>query len=317
MTAARPFRFGTAAEGAVSRAAWGALARRAEALGYASFLVPDHYTTEYPPIAALMAAADAATTIRIGSFMFNNDLRHPAQLAKEAATLDLLSDGRFELGIGAGWHQADYEQAGLAFASSGVRIERLAEAIAILKRFFTQEAVTFAGTHYRLTGLEAVPKPLQRPYPPLFIGGGGQRVLTLAGRQADIVGLHLKVNADETVDVSERTAAALERKVAWVRQAAGERFAALELNLLVRAVVFTDDRQQAAEELAQTPFARLGAASITPEALLADPYWLMGTLDQVVEQVHALREHYGISYLAVFPHDMETFAPVVARLAGK
>jgi probable F420-dependent oxidoreductase len=313
----RPFRFSVQEHRAHSARHWREKAQAVESMGYTTVFLPDHFNDQLGVISALMAAADATTKLRIGSLVFDNDYRHPIVLAKEAATLDLLSDGRFELGIGAGWHQADYEQAGLAFASSGVRIERLAEAVAILKRFFTQEAVTFAGTHYRLTGLEAVPKPLQRPYPPLFIGGGGQRVLTLAGRQADIVGLHLKVNADETVDVSERTAAALERKVAWVRQAAGERFAALELNLLVRAVVFTDDRQQAAEELAQTPFARLGAASITPEALLADPYWLMGTLDQVVEQVHALREHYGISYLAVFPHDMETFAPVVARLAGK
>ena len=315
MTAARPFRFGAAAEGAVSRAAWGALARRAEALGYASFLVPDHYTTEFPPIAALMAAADAATTIRIGSFVFDNDFRHPAQLAKEAATVDLLSAGRFELGIGAGWHQADYEQVGLPFDSGGVRIERLTEAVTILKHFFTQDVITFAGTHYRVTGLEAVPKPLQRPHPPLLIGGGGKRVLTLAGREADIVGLHLKVNADETVDVSERTAAALERKVAWVRQAAGERFTSLELNLSVR-VVLTDDRQQAAAELAQTPAARLGLPSITADVLLADPYWLIGSLEEIVDQVRHLREHYGVSYLAVFPHDMEAFAPVVARLAG-
>jgi probable F420-dependent oxidoreductase len=315
MTAARPFRFGAAAEGARSRAAWGVLARRAEALGYASFLVPDHYTTEFPPIAALMAAANATTTIRIGSYVFDNDFRHPAQLAKEAATLDLLSDGRFELGIGAGWHQADYEQVGIPFDSGGVRIERLIESVTILKYFFTQDVVTFAGTHYRVSGLEPFPKPLQRPYPPLLIGGGGKRALTLAGREADIVGLHLKVNADETVDVSERTAAALARKVAWVRQAAGERFTSLELNLSVR-VALTDDRQQAAAELAQTPVARLGLPRITADVLLADPYWLIGSLEDIVDQVHALREHYGISYLAVFPHDMEAFAPVVARLAG-
>lgn len=316
MTAARHFRFGAAAEGALSRAAWGALARRAEALGYASFLVPDHYTTEFSPIAALMAAAEAAKTIRIGSFVFDNDFRHPAQLAKEVATLDLLSDGRFELGIGAGWDPADYDQIGLPYARGGVRIERLTEAVAIMKQFFTQESVTFAGTHYRVTELKAVPKPVQRPHPPIFIGGGGKRVLTLAGREADIVGLHVKVNADGTVDASERTETALARKVAWVRQAAGERFASMELNLLARAVVITPDRQQAAKERAQELAARLGATGMTGDALLANPYWLIGTVEQVTDQVRHLRDQFGISYIAVFPHDMETFAPVVARLAG-
>src|SRR5262249_50804990 len=203
------------------------------------FLVPDHYVTEFPPIAALMAAADAAKTIRIGSFVFANDFRHPTQLAKEAATLDLLSEGRLELGIGAGWHQAEYDQVGLPFASASVRIERLTEALTILKQFFTQDSVTFAGTHYHVTELTAFPKPMQRPHPPIFMGGGGKRLLTLASQQADIVGLHLKVNADGTVDASERTEAALARKVEWIRQAAGERFASLELNLLLSAVVCT------------------------------------------------------------------------------
>jgi alkanesulfonate monooxygenase SsuD/methylene tetrahydromethanopterin reductase-like flavin-dependent oxidoreductase (luciferase family) len=166
-----------------------------------------------------------------------------------------------------------------------------------------------------VTALQALPKPLQRPYPPLFIGGGGQRMLTLAGREADIVGITPKFNADGTVDASERSEAALEHKVAWVQQAAGERFASLELNLQVR-VVITADRQQAAEELVQGHYAQLGVTGITSDVVLANPYWLIGSVDQVVGQVHHLRQAYGISYLMVGDYHMEAFAPVVARLAG-
>lgn len=317
MMQARPFRFGAAADAATTRAAWIAQVHRAEDLGYATFLAADHYVLDFPPIAALMAAADATTTLRVGSLVFDNDFRHPAQLAKEVATLDLLSDGRFELGIGAGWHQADYDQVGLPFDSAGVRIDRLTEAVAIIKRFFTQESVTFAGSYYRVNELQASPKPLQRPHPPIFIGGGGQRMLTLAGQEADIVGFHFKVNVDGTVDASERTGAALARKVAWVRQAAGERFASLELNLLASAVVLTEDRRQAAEERVRELAARGGATNITADVLLADPYLFIGTVEQIVEHVTHLREQFGISYLVVRPDDVEAFAPVVARLAGK
>ena len=252
MSNVRPFRFGLAmSESVSSQEKWIALARRAEDLGYATILVADHYVNEYLPIAVLMAAADATGTLRIGSYVFNNDFRHPAQLAKEAAALDRLSGGRFELGIGAGWYRPEYDQVGLPFESAGVRIRRLAEGVSIIKQFFTQESVTFAGDYYTVTGLRAFPKPAQRPHPPTLIGGGGKRVLTLAGRAADIVGLELREKDDGIVDASERTEAALAQKVGWVQQAAGERFSALELNLLIRAVILTGDRQQAAEKRAR------------------------------------------------------------------
>lgn len=317
MVQVHPFRFGAAADAAPTRAAWVAQVRRAEELGYATFLVADHYTLDFPPIAALMAAADATTAIRVGSLVFDNDFRHPAQLAREVATLDLLSDGRFELGIGAGWRQADYDQVGLPFDGAGVRIDRLIEALAIIKQFFAQESVTFTGTHYRVSELQASPKPLQRPHPPIFIGGGGRRMLTVAGQEADIVGLHLKANADGTVDASERTTAALERKLAWVRQAAGERFASLELSLLASAVVVTDDRHQAAEARARELAAHGGMADTSADMLLADPYLFIGTVEHIVEQITHLRQQFGISYVVMRPDDVEAFAPVVARLAGK
>lgn len=311
MTNARPFRFGVVAESAPSKEAWAELVRRAEDLDYATFLLADHYVNEFPPLAALMAAADATRTLRIGSFVFDNDFRHPAQLAKEVATLDLLSGGRFELGIGAGWHRPEYEQVGLPFESAGIRIGRLEEALVIIKQFFTQHAVTFSGKHYCVTNLKAFPKPFQQPYPPILMGGGGKRVLTLAGREADIVGLHLKVNDGGTVDAWERTEEAIAQKVEWVRQAAGERFAAVELNLLIGGVVVTENRQQAAEHRARES----GQSGVTAEQLLASPYLLIGSVEQIAEQIQRLRERHGISYLVVGSEDMEIFAPVVARLA--
>ena len=312
MAKARPFRFGVVAESAPSREAWIELVRRSEDLGYTTFLLADHFVNEFPPIAALMAAADAAKTMRIGSLVFDNDFRHPVLLAKEVATLDLLSGGRFELGIGAGWHRPEYEQIGLPFESAGVRIGRLEEALSIIKQFFTKETVTFAGKHYTVTNLQAFPKPLQRPHPPIFMGGGGKRLLSLAGREADIIGLHLKVNDDGTVDARETTEEALAQKVEWVRQAAGERFAAVELNLLLGGVVITENPQQAAEQRIQ----EIGRPGATVEQLLANPYLLIGSVEQLAERIQRWRDQFGISYLVMGTEDMEAFAPVAARLTG-
>ncbi len=312
MSKARPFRFGVILESAPSREQWVTLVRKVEDLGYATLLLADHYVNEFPPLAALMAAADATRTLRVGSFVFDNDFRHPALLAKEVATLDLLSGGRFEFGIGAGWHQPEYEQVGLLFERAGVRINRLEEALHIIKQFFTEEAVTFAGDHYTVTDLKAFPKPLQRPHPPIFMGGGGKKFLTLAGREADIIGLHVKANDDGTVDASERTEAALAQKVEWVRQTAGERFAQIELNLLVVGVIITQDQQQAAEEYIREK----GRPGTTADYVLANPYLLIGNVEQLAECIQRWREQFGISYIVVGPEYLETFAPVVARLAN-
>ena len=312
MLKARPFRFGVVAESAPSREQWVTLVRKAEDLGYATFLLADHYVNEFPPIAALMAAADATSTLRVGSIVFDNDFRHPALLAKEVATLDLLSGGRFELGIGAGWHRPEYEQVGLPFESARIRISRLEEALRIIKQFFTEDTVNFAGDYYKVTNLKAFPRPVQRPHPPIFIGGGGKRMLSLAGREAGIIGLHLKVNDDGTVDTLERFEEAIAQKVEWVRQAAGERFAALELNLLARTVIITNDRLLAAEQYIREG----GASGMSAKQLLASPYLLIGSIEQLTEQLQSLRELFGISYVVVDTDYMESFAPVVARLAG-
>jgi probable F420-dependent oxidoreductase len=316
MSNVRPFRFGIVTESAKSRQEWLKLLQRVEELGYATFLLADHYVNEFPPIAALMAAADATKTLRVGSIVFNNDLRHPALLAKEIATLDLLSDGRFELGIGAGWNKPEYDQIGLQFDSAGVRIKRMEEAIEILKQFFTKESVSFDGEQYNVTDLPAFPKPAQRPHPPIFMGGGGKKMLSISGREANIVGIHFKTNIDFSVDISEYGEASFAQKVEWVREAAGPRFADIELNILSGNVVVTDDRQQAAEQIIRRLEER-GRSGLTTEQLLASPYQFIGTVEQICEHIQQLREKFGVSYIVIDSDYMEAFAPVVARLAGK
>lgn len=313
----RPFRFGvlvaTDPGDIPSREAWINLARRAEDSGYSTFLMADHYVNECLPIAPLMFVAGATTTLRVGSCVFDNNYRHPALLAKEVAAIDLFSGGRFELGLGAGALQIDYDQSGLVFDRPGVRIRRLEESVTLIKRFFTQDTVTFAGEFYTVTDLVAAPKPVQRPHPPIFIGGGGQKTLTLAAREADIAGLEHRVkDGADTFDAFEHSEAALAQKVAFLREAAGSRFPSIELNHGIRKLIITDDRRAAAERRAR----ERAATGVTPEQVLDDPYMFIGTIEFLVETLQRRREQYGISYLHVPFQDIEVFAPVVARLAG-
>ena len=315
MSKPRPFRFGVSVHGSKSRAEWIGIARQAEALGYSTLLMPDHLGDQLSPIAALVAAADATTTLRVGSLVFDNDFRHPVMLAKEAATLDVLSGGRLELGLGAGWMKPEYERAGIPFERASVRIGRMEEAIRIVKGLFADGPVDFAGQYYTLTGFEGFPKPVQRPHPPLHIGGGGQRLLSVAAREADIVGFIPKARADgRGQDLTDATPEALEQKITWVREAAGERFADLELGILVAQVFTTEDREQAAQFIANTLAAGL---NVSTDVILQAPYLLLGTVDQMCEDLLARRERYGISYISVFEQSLEALAPVVARLAGQ
>ena len=307
----RPFRFGVLAGNVQTRAEWIAKARRIEELGYSSFLMLDHLTLNFPPIAALMAVADATSTLRIGSQVFCNDYRHPAVVAKEAAALDVLSEGRFEFGLGAGWQQAEYEQVGLPFDAPGTRISRLEEALSIIKSLFSEQPVTFTGKYYSVHNLQGLPHPVQKPHPPFYLGGGGKRMLSLAAREADIVSIVPIARANVSwQDMSDGTAEATMRKVGWIREAAGERFDALELQTSVFALIVTDYRQQVAE--------RMGANfHLTAEQVLDLTHTLVGTVDQLCEVLLLRRERYGISYITILDKDMEAFAPVVARLAGK
>jgi probable F420-dependent oxidoreductase len=277
--------------------------------------VGDHFYWGVSPLSALMAAADATTTLRIGSYVFNNDLRHPAVLAKEVATLDLLSNGRFECGLGAGWYGPEYAQAGLSFTSPAERRGRLAEAIRIIKGLCGEEPVSLAGPHYTLAGLAGLPKPVQRPHPPLLVGGGGRHMLTLAAQEADIVGL-IPPMRESRLDWGAGSLTAMERRVDWVRQAAGERFESLELNILVFDLAVADDQERGAAEIAprwkDSPDAHTTAAT-----LLDTTCALVGTVDQIVEEIQRWRERLGVSYVVVNgAHNLWAFAPVVERLAG-
>ncbi|MFI5375885.1 MAG: TIGR03621 family F420-dependent LLM class oxidoreductase [Candidatus Rokuibacteriota bacterium] len=308
--ALRPFRFGVTAPTVLSGPAWVERARRIEQLGYSIVHVPDHFRDQLAPVPALTAAAMATTRLRVGSLVFSNDFRHPVVLAKEAATLDALSGGRFELGLGSGWLREEYNQAGISFDAPGTRIERLAEAVAIVKGLLAGERVTLSGRHYAIAGLEGRPRPIQRPHPPILIGGGGERMLSLAAREASIVGLVPRARRDGGgLDRADFGEAALSQKVEWVRAAAADRFEALELHALIQAVVVSD-RRTAAKQLASR-------FSVPSELLLESPYVLVGAVDEICETVRQRRERYGISYLTVFDRDLEAFAPVVARLAGK
>lgn len=310
----RKFRFGISPGSAQSRKDWEEQAHKAEDLGYSTLVVPDHFVNDLATVPALAIAAEATSTLRVGSYVFDNDFRHPAMVAKEAATLDLLSDGRFELGIGAGWHGPEYEQTGIPFDPPGVRVSRLEEAVTIIKALFGEEPVNFSGKYYTINGLVGLPRPVQRPHPPIFIAGGSKRVLSLAAREADIVGLHLKTYADGSGgDITSTSVDATQEKLDWVRQAAGDRFDELEFNVLVPRLAISDKPREAAEEIAS----KANRPGLTAELLLESPNALIGTVDEIVQTLEMRRERYFISYIVVIDEDIETFAPVVARLSGK
>ncbi len=310
MSAPRRFRFGLQASTAPSRTAWVEIARKAEDLGYAVLTVADHLDDQFATTPALMAAADATTTLRVGSLVYATDYHHPVVLAKEAATIDVLSDGRFELGLGAGWMREDYEGAGIDFDPAGRRIARLAEAVTVIKGLFADDPCAFAGEHYRIA-MDGRPKPVQRPHPPILIGGGGRSVLTLAGREADIIGLNIDLRSGR-IDASAgptATAEATDEKLRWIRDAAGDRFADIELQVRIHLALVTDDLPAVAE--AMSP-----AFGLTPEQGLETPHALVGSVDQIVETCLARRERHGISLIGLSLDSMEMMAPVVARLAG-
>ena len=309
----KPFRFGVNVWGARSRAEWTDKARRVEDLGYSTLTVPDHLGTFFSPMPALLAAAHATSRLRVGTNVLNNDLRHPVLVAREAATVDLLTDGRLQLGLGAGHMKSEYDEAGLDYDAGATRVERLAEAVTIIKGLLEGEPVTVDGRHYRVTGHRIHPLPVQRPHPPILIGGNGRRLLTLAARAADIVGLSgITFREGGTqADVSGWTTTGVDERMRLVREAAGARYAQLEVNALVQRVIITDQRRQAAEELARR------WTQLSPDDILQSPYVLIGTVDQVVDDLQARRQRWDISYYVTFEPYMEAFAPVVARLAGR
>ena len=305
----RPFRFGIQCRGPADGEGWRDLARRVEDLGWSSLTIADHFDDALAPLPALMAAADATTTLRVGTMVLANDYRHPVVLAKEAATLDLLTGGRFDLGIGAGWMTTDYEAAGVALDRPGLRIERLAEALEVLRRLWSAEPCTYAGDHYRVTALDGQPKPLTRGGPPILIGGGGRRVLTLAGREADVVGINVNL-ASGVIDRQafwNGTSETTDEKLRWVREGAGDRDP--ELHVRVHLAMVTDDREAIVEQLA-------GGFGLTPDQARETPHALVGDVSEICDQLVERRERWGISYLGLSMDQLEPFAPVIARLSG-
>jgi probable F420-dependent oxidoreductase len=250
-------------------------------------------------------------------FVLNNDLRHPAVLAQELATLDQLSDGRLEIGIGAGWNRPEYDSAGLAFDSSATRIERMGEAVTILKGLFTEGPTTFSGRHYKVNGFDDLPRPLQSPHPPLMIGGGGEKTLSLAGREADIIGLAPRAIRPGLSDVRSCMAEGTLQKIGWVKAAAGGRFASLEFNTYptFHPVTITDRPRPVAKKIADRFQQHYGVA-LSEDEILDSPHVFLGSVESLVEKCLGLRERFGITYIFI-GGEFREFAPVVERLAGR
>jgi len=308
----RPFRFGFSLDGLDGPEQIAARARWAEDMGYSSVVMTDHFDDRHGPLVALTAVALATTSLRVGTVVLANDYRHPAVLAKELASLDVVSAGRLEIGIGAGWMASDYQQAGIGFDRPGVRIERLDEAVTVLEGCFGDSPFDFEGDHYRISGLDSQPKPVQEPRPPILMAGGGHRMLALAARRADIVGINPSLHSgaiDEQAGPTA-TADATDSKLAVVRDAAGERFDALELQTRVHLAVITDEAHVLASAAAP-------AFGITAEEALASPHALVGTVDECVAAIEGWRQRWGISYISFMGSSAEAMAPVVERLAGR
>ena len=315
MTGQRPFRFGFNPIGGDSRQGWRTLAQKTEALGYSTLSVADHLWTGLGPLASLAAAAEATTTLRVGGLVFGNDFRHPVMLAKEVATLDVLSEGRVEFGFGTGWDERDYAALGMRLDPVGVKVDRFQEALQLVKAVFRDEPASFAGRYYQLSDYNGLPKPVQRPHPPLLIGGGGRRMLSLAAREADIVSVNPLTTVDGRLDLATLTEAYADQRLAWIKEAAGDRMDAIEINILVTAFGVGPDRRALAR--AQGRLRNFDPDDSTIDVWLASPHMLFGTESEIVETLQMRRERFGISYITIFGEDhLEAFAPIVARLAG-
>jgi probable F420-dependent oxidoreductase len=312
MAQPRPFRFGVQLSHAATAAEWAELARTAEDLGYSTLFMPDHFGGQLAPPVALMAAADATERLNVGTLVLDNDYKHPVVTAKELATLDVLSDGRLEVGIGAGWMASDYEQSGIPMDAAGVRVDRLEEALDVIEGLFAPGAFSFEGKHYRIEQLDGLPKPRREPRPPFLIGGGGPRVLRLAARRADIVGVNPAARSGRVDAATARdgAAAVTDRKLAWVREAAADRYDDIEINMLIFACVVTDAREATIESMAPL-------FGVSNDEVADHPHAWIGSAEQICDDLVARRQRWDASYLVVQgPDAMHAAAPIVSRLAG-
>jgi len=306
-----PFRFGVQLSNASSGASWRELARTVEDLGYSTLFLPDHFGDQFGILVGLTVAAECTTELKVGSLVFGNDYRHPIVLAKEVATLDLMSEGRVEFGLGAGWMTADYDRSGIPNDPPRLRIDRMVESLAIIKSLWSTGTATMAGEHYSINDAVGGPLPHSRPYPKIIIGGGGRRILGIAAREADIVGVNMSLASGhagrEVLD--SVTAECFDQRIAWVREAAGERFDTIELQCLTFVVQIVPDRKNAIERLS-------AAMGVMAAQIEESPIALVGTIEQISEQLVERRQRFGFSYIVVHEAELEAFAPVVAALAG-
>lgn len=321
----RPFRFGVLSGiDSFSKRELQDAARRAEAAGYDVFQWSDHVAgpgramtaTGHPPqglaaVPALMALADATQQLRVSTLVSCIDYHHPAVIANEMASIDLLSDGRLEVGLGAGWVRGEYEALGIRFDPAPVRLERLAEAATLIKLLFAGGEVSFEGEHYRVQGVEGAPRPVQLPHPPIVIGGGSRRVLELAAREANIVSINYNNKSGKLgpEGYATGTEQATLRKIAWIREAAGDRYDDLEIHIGAYFTVITDDRASGIEQVS-------GWFGLPAAEIVDHPHVLVGSVESICEDLLARRERYGISYISVGAALIDAFGPVVARLAG-
>jgi probable F420-dependent oxidoreductase len=302
-----------------------AKARQAEDLGYHAYHVTDHVLgpgevmaraghsgSALAVIPALMALADATHTLRVGSRVICLDYHHLIVLANELATIDLFSEGRLEVGLGAGWLANEYEALGIPYDPAPIRVARLAEAVKVLKLLFGEGPVSFHGEHFDVEGFEGAPKPIQRPHPQIVIGGGARRVLQLAGREADIVSLNYDNRSGVlTPDgVKQSTEELTKQRITWVREGAGERFDQIEIDIGIYYLTVTGDQERAADQMG----AKLG---LRPKEMIKHPHALIGSVDQICNEIIRRRETFGISYFGIGADAALDFAPVVERLAGR
>lgn len=307
----KPFRFAIQASTATDGKAWRALARKVEDLGYSTMYIPDHFGDQWAPTIAMTIASEATTTLNVGALVFDNDYRHPVVLAKEMATLDLASDGRVEFGIGAGWMKSDYDEAGIDYDRPGVRIDRMVEGLAIMKQLWSEGTATFKGEHYQVNAAQGLPRPHSKPHPKIVIGGGGKRVLGIAAREADVIGVNPNLSAGYVgPEVAESAKAPyFKERIGWIKEAAGDRFDDLELQILTFFVQIVPNRDEVLTNMAPL-------FGVTPEEAGGIPMALVGTVDEICETIQQRREEYGFSYVVVHEPEMEAFGEVVARLAG-
>jgi probable F420-dependent oxidoreductase len=307
----RPIRFGTGGGRLADRDRLVAAARRAEDIGYSTFSMADHFGLPFAPLIALQAVADATTTLRITQTVLAHDFRQPAVLAKELATLDVFSGGRVEVGLGAGWMRSEYEQAGIRFDSAGIRIARLEEFITVLKGLFADEPFSFSGAHYRISDLDGTPKPIQRPHPPILVGGGGMKLRAVAARQADIIQVMPRIQGPgQPIDAGEFTAATYKDKIDHIKAVAGERFPEIELGTQLLLATVTDDPDGAVAEFA-------AGHGIRRDDLRDSPLVAVGSLNQVCDKLLAVRDEYGISYFACpVGARPSSLAPIIDKVAG-